>query len=498
MLLDRGSAEAVNFTSIGLSVWGLPFCPADDHQPKLDRQRNRRTSQRCPGLRSLRSLPFPVSRQQQATPAGSCCSSSGPAAARQGDDEMRRITVMLALVLVAGVWPATPAVAHDATAAQATTANGVQADFNHVGFADLAVGVPREDVGTIADGGAVNVLYGSAGKLTGTGSQIFTQATPGVGSSVEAGDRFGEALAAGDFNNDGFADLAVGVPDEDVGTIQVAGAVNVLYGSAGGLTTSGGQLFTQVGSAAEPGDFFGWALAAGDFNQDGFADLAAGAPGESVGSINEAGAVSVLYGSAARLTRTGGQLFTQVGSAAEPSDLFGWALAAGDFNQDGFADLAAGAPFESVGSIQAAGAVSVLYGSAARLTRTGGQLFTQVGSAAEPSDLFGWALAAGDFNQDGFADLAAGAPFESVGSIQAAGAVSVLYGSAARLTRTGGQLFTQVGSAAEPSDLFGWALAAGDFNQDGFADLAAGAPFESVGSINEAGAVSVLYGSAAR
>jgi FG-GAP repeat len=44
-------------------------------------------------------------------------------------------------------------------------ATGVQADFNNDGAADLAVGVPGEDVGSISDAGAVNVLYGSASGL---------------------------------------------------------------------------------------------------------------------------------------------------------------------------------------------------------------------------------------------------------------------------------------------------------------------------------------------
>jgi hypothetical protein len=83
-------------------------------------------------------------------------------------------------------------------------------------------------------------------------------------------DSFGSALAAGDFDHDGYADLAVGVPNEGVGDIPIAGAVNVLYGSAGGLTAVGSQYFTQsspgVGSSAEDHDFFGSALAAGDFD----------------------------------------------------------------------------------------------------------------------------------------------------------------------------------------------------------------------------------------
>jgi hypothetical protein len=329
--------------------------------------------------------------------------------------------------------------------------------------------------------------------LSGTGAQVFFQ----VGGAPEAGDRFGSAVAAGDFNGDGFADLAAGASGENVGGAPDAGALSVLYGSAGGLTTSGGRLFTQVAGLVEAGDQFGSALAAGDFNHDGFADLAAGAPIEAVGALEFAGAVSVLYGSAAGLTTTGGRLFTQVAGLVEAGDQFGSALAAGDFNHDGFADLAAGAPGESVpGADGGAGAVSVLPGSAAGLTTTGGRLFTQVAGLVEGGDQFGSALAAGDFNHDSFADLAAGAPGENVGSTVDAGAVSVLPGSAAGLTATGGRLFTQVGGLPERFDLFGFALTAGDFNHDGFADLAAGAPNEDVGTLDAAGALSVLYGSA--
>jgi len=195
--------------------------------------------------------------------------------------------------------------------------------------------------------------------------------------------------AGGDFDNDGFADLAVGVPGEN----DSAGAINVLYGTGGGLSGTGAQVFTQVGGASEAFDSFGWALAAGGFNNDGFADLAVGAPFETVGGAQAAGAVSVLPGSASGLTATGGQLFTQVGGAVEAGDQFGSALAAGDFNNDGFADLAAGAAGEAVGSAQGAGAVSVLPGSAGGLTATGGQLFTQnspgVPGVAEAFDLFG-------------------------------------------------------------------------------------------------------------
>jgi FG-GAP repeat len=146
---------------------------------------------------------------------------------------------------------------------QAAPAASLRADFNNDGAADLAVGVPFEFVGPIQDAGAVNVLYGSAGGLTGTGSQLFTLDTPGAPGTADPLDSFGGGLATADFDQDGSA----GVPFETVGTVPDAGAVSALYGTGSGLTRAGGQLFTQnspgVGGVAEALDNFGLALAAG-------------------------------------------------------------------------------------------------------------------------------------------------------------------------------------------------------------------------------------------
>ena len=297
-----------------------------------------------------------------------------------------------------------------------------------------------------------------------------------------------EEAAEVDFNGDSFADLAVGAPGEGGG----AGAVNVLYGSAGGLQASG-DVFTQdsagVEGSAESGDEFGAALAKGDFNDDGFFDVAVGVPGEDVGSDNAAGAVNVLLGSAAGLT--GGPLFVQANP--EPVDRHGAALAAGDLDDDGFFDLAVGAPLEDVGAVSSAGAVTALFGSAAGLTTNGSQTLFQGGAisgTAEVGDFFGSSLASGVLGGDGITDLVVGAPGEDVGSLGNAGAVNVLAGSPGGLVN--GSLALQ--GNPEGGDLFGAAVATGDFDDTAGDDLAAGAPGENVGAASNAGAVSVLNG----
>ncbi|MEM7310442.1 MAG: FG-GAP repeat protein [Planctomycetota bacterium] len=385
-------------------------------------------------------------------------------------------------------------------------------DFDGDGFADLAVGVPGQDAAGVWDAGAVHVFYGRPGGFHHADSELWDQGSVGAGESPEVADLFGYALATGDFDGDGFDDLAIGVPYEDVGSTIVSGVVHVLRGSQAGLTAAGSQLWHQdvpgVAGAVENGDRFGDVLVAGDFDANGCDDLVIGVPNEAVGSVLRAGVVQVLYGiHGAGLTTTGSQMWYQgyAGLADQPEyfDQFGTGLCVGDFDADGHDDLAVGAPYESGLFLSGGGQVHVLFGKPWGLSAAGEQLLNEElikNPLPEGDSLeFGWALAAGDFDGDGRDDLAVGAPTGLTVGGHLEGAVYVFYSEPSGDLDTGTvDFWTQgspgVGGGPEISDRFGATLVAADFDIDGAADLAVGVPQEDIGAEFYAGAVNVLYG----
>lgn len=412
-------------------------------------------------------------------------------------------------------------------------------DFNGDGVADLAVGCPMEDVGAIVDAGAVTIIFG-AGPALGLSavlpvpSMLITQGMMGIDAD-EMGDHFGAVIAWGDFNGDFFDDIAIAAPGEShpLTGVNNAGMVVVLYGMPGGPIPMHPPIIVQdppmgpfgLGDPAEVGDDLGSSLAAGDFNADGFCDLAIGVPGEDDPTgIADVGIVHVLYGTPVGLMVGPGipvifQGGFPWGELIEPGDRFGQSLAAGDLNGDGACDLAIGVPLEDHSGVVDAGMVNIAYGlpgpgiiPGGGLAETWTQNSPSVPTVAMPSDEFGAVLAIGNFDGVLGEDLAVGMPRRDFAGNVDAGSVIVIYSAGVGLgleaARPAGapqtaewwhQNVTGIGEIVAPFDYFGWSLAAADFNADQFDDLAIGAPGEDIGAapIMDAGCVHIIYGAPA-
>ena len=333
-------------------------------------------------------------------------------------------------------------------------------DWNGDGLPDLAVGAPNNPAGG-SPPGKVYVYLGGA---------EFGKAAPMAISAGESADGFGEAVSLkDDLNGDGLADLIVGAPrSRKAGA--TAGRAYVWFGKKDGKPGQTPDVEIKIGTT---NDLFGTALATGDLNGDGQADLAIGAPHDKVGG-DWLGTVFVFHGGTTVRFAEASQAIHGEGTAFQ--DQFGRTVAiVPDQNGDGSAELLVGAPQVTVDGKQF-GKVYLYHGgnkiaSQAAMTFLGSSEACRFGQAV---------YSLGDINNDGKGDWAAFAEAETGGR----GAIRLYYGGWEK------EFYRFAGESV--GDRLGSSLAAlGDFDTNESADILVGARWNDTGGEN-AGRVYVL------
>ena len=342
-------------------------------------------------------------------------------------------------------------------------------------------------VGALGAAVAVAVLPQQNGTV-----DLLTQANLRIDGAAPQ-DFAGSAVAAGDVNGDGRADVIIGAPDARNNSRGGSGSVYVVFGQPAptsvDLVNLGAAGFRIDG--ANGGDQAGTAVAAGDVNGDGRADVIIGAPRTDPTPFSDAGSVFVVFGSATPakvdLANLGAAGFRIDGD--EDGALLGSSVAAaGDVNGDGRTDLIVGAPGRNANGGNS-GAAYVIYGQPAPASFSlvnplGGAGYRILGPTA--NDEAGTAVSgAGDVNGDGRADVIVGVPGAGNNGRASSGSAYVLYGQAAPadvnlalpLAGAGYQIdgpttFDAAGSSVGD---------AGDVNGDLRADVIVGAPFAGNG-----------------
>lgn len=444
---------------------------------------------------------------------------------------MRTRALLSTVMLASGLTPLA------AGAAQGVA--GVPGDLNKDGYRDVVVSAPDATVAGRAKAGAVVVMYGTARGIDTARRTVLTQNSTGIPGGAEAGDRFGASVVVHDLNADGYGDLVVGAPGEELSGDVGGGMVTVVWGGASGLVKGK----TVADPWPNDHDAYGRTLAVGTYNSlnpvnDGKLSIAIGAndaqvtimpadlsrqsgtagtgtpfnPGHGIVALTALDLPDlgtdrlIIHG---RGTGDGGWGYDGRGDdpgtwLTTPGDLDGSDLpagtssAVGDLNGNGSPDLVVGHPEDPAQSpgTSLGGRVTVYYdagyGGSPSSVQTLSQDTSGVPGVGEAGDRFGTSVAIGDTDKDGRADLVIGTPGEDGGT----GAVTVVRGTAGLLDTARARNWTQnssgVPGGSEKGDAFGSSVRLADTNRDGYADLLIGGPGEDGG----AGAVWSLRGSA--
>ena len=382
-------------------------------------------------------------------------------------------------------------------------------DLDGDGHQDLVIGLPEYYPHPNLYGygkGAVLVYYGDGSRPAGANSPDY------ILYGEYSQGRFGQSLAIGDLTGDGNHDLVIGDPEANSG-------IGVVYILPGGTRWDSGSVADVSGvitiSGVITGGQAGYSVAAGDVGRGsdtgGVADLLIGAPGGD----NSESSVYLLYGPLTTTTTLADAItFTDYSSTGTDTDLGTSVAITGDLNGDGFNDMAMGAPLGFSG-----GGKAILVGgrNASSFTNSPYNIPDMNASTdkrviergylydgATTVGHLGAAVAGiGDVNDDGYDDVALGAPTAPVVSSSGgatgkeAGRIYVYFGGSTALNTAKKDIgdLTSFFYGENAYDHLGASVhGAGDLDGDGYADFLVGAPDRDLGTAVSSGAAYIVVG----
>ena len=285
-------------------------------------------------------------------------------------------------------------------------------DFNHDDIEDIAASYVTSTSASSLTSTTTNVIlltmrrswdtkyHSISGKLY--GKTVFSRATSKNVKAVYT-------CAAGDFNDDGLVDLALGMPFDTFDNQKTAGSVSIVYypfkysGTSINLSEVDPSWGIRI-KGSQPGAMFGYSLAAGDFTSDGRTDLAVSAPNRLVKNADAEGAVYIIDASKwpeksgiqpedLRITGNGGQ--------------FGFKIQAQDTNHDKRPDLVVSAPYANIVGAPNAGTIGAYFGGPQFVDSVTSNMRPDILVSGDQNMNLGFGAAFGDFNGDGKTDVIA-------------------------------------------------------------------------------------------
>jgi len=359
-------------------------------------------------------------------------------------------------------------------------------DVNNDGYSDVIIGAYAAKPNEMWYAGQAYVFFGGPTDDLDGKSWSADSANVTI-DGANANNMLGYPVASGDVNGDGYDDLIISAYYASPNGKYRAGQSYVFFGNStsaldGASWNADSANITINGTASS--NYLGYSVASGDVNNDGYSDLIIGAYVASANSQPLAGQAYVFFGNSTSALDGASWNADSANitiNGTNTGDYLGWSVASGDVNGDSYSDLIVGAGGSSPNGLDGAGQAYVFFGNSTSALdgKNWNSTYANVTlNGTNAYDLLGSSVASGDVNRDGYSDLIIGACQANPTDLPPTGQAYVFFGnntSALDGKNWNSTYANVIITGTNAWDDFGYSVASGDLNGDGYSDLIIGA-----------------------